>query len=96
MKTCWRAGLEQTLGPGIEEVNVGEVPDSPENEAACLCDKCPSKVDDGMRLYCARGNSTLAVTRGFCPCRWCPLWSGYGLDADFYCDGNDAGGEEVT
>lgn len=22
---------------------------------------------------------------GFCACRWCPLWSGYGLQGEFYC-----------
>lgn len=67
---------------------MGEVPDRPENEAACLCGGCPSKVEDGMRFYCVRGASTMSVTRGFCACRWCPLWSGYGLDRDFYCDGS--------
>ncbi|MBN1630083.1 MAG: DUF2769 domain-containing protein [Thermoleophilia bacterium] len=73
---------------------MAQVPDSPENEAACLCKNCPSKVDDGMHFYCARGASPAVITRGFCACRWCPLWSGFGLSGDFYCDRNPAGGEE--
>jgi hypothetical protein len=86
-------------------VNVGVVPDSEENEAACLCWDCPSKNEEGMRLYCVRGKSAVAVDRGFCACSWCPLWSGYGLTEHFYCDAGDAaaedggglsGGEEVT
>lgn len=69
-----------------------DVPDSDENAAACLCGNCPSKVDDGKSFYCVRGASDKAVTRGFCACRWCPLWSGYALEADYYCDNST--GEE--
>jgi hypothetical protein len=66
------------------------VPDSEENAAACLCGNCPSKNDDSMAFYCVKGKSALPVERGFCACRWCPLWSGYGLQKDFYCaDGAD-------
>jgi hypothetical protein len=84
---------------------MAEVPDSPENEAACLCGSCPSKPEGGMRLHCIRGRSLALVKRGFCACNWCPLWSCYGLGELFYCDGGDggmsglsilAGREEVT
>lgn len=69
---------------------MGRVPDSEENAGACLCGGCPSKNDDGMVFYCVKGKSALLVERGFCACRWCPLWSGYGLEKDFYCaDGAD-------
>lgn len=64
---------------------MGKVPDKQENAAACICGGCPSKNDDGMSFYCAKGQSPAAVERGFCACRWCPLWSGYGLEKDFYC-----------
>jgi len=64
---------------------VGKVPDDQESAAGCLCDDCPSKNQDGMSLYCARGKSPAAVERGFCACKWCPLWSGYGLQGEFYC-----------
>lgn len=70
---------------------MGVVPDSEENEAACLCGDCPSKGDDGMRFYCVRGRSLGGVTRGFCACSWCPLWSGFGLTERFFCDGGDGG-----
>jgi hypothetical protein len=62
------------------------VPDSPENEAACLCGQCPSKAEDGLRFYCVRGRSPAAVERGFCACNWCSLWSGYGLTRLHNCD----------
>ena len=71
---------------------MGEVPDTEDNEAACLCDDCPSKVQDGLRLYCVRGASSMTVDRGFCACSWCPLWSGYDLTGRFYCD--EAGDDE--
>jgi hypothetical protein len=74
---------------------VGIVPDSEENEAACLCRDCPSKSEDGMRLYCVRGESPLAVEKGFCACSWCPLWSGYGLTERFYCDPDARDGEDA-
>ncbi len=61
------------------------VPDNQENAAVCLCGGCPSKNQDGMSLYCARGQSPTPVERGLCACRWCPLWSGLGLEKDFYC-----------
>ena len=64
---------------------MAKVPDSGDNAAACLCRDCPSKKDDNMSLYCAKGKSPATVERGFCACRWCPLWSGYGLEKDFYC-----------
>jgi hypothetical protein len=67
-------------------VRVTDVPDTVENEAACLCGNCPSKADDGRSFYCVRGEGHGPATRGFCACRWCPLWSGYALDSDFYCD----------
>jgi hypothetical protein len=63
-----------------------DISDNEENAAACLCGNCPSKAEDGMSFYCVRGRSSTTVTRGFCACRWCPLWSGYGMQADFYCD----------
>jgi hypothetical protein len=63
-----------------------DIPDTPENAAACLCGSCPSKPADEGSFYCVRGSSELPVTRGFCACRWCPLWSGYALTDDFYCD----------
>ncbi len=69
---------------------MGKVPDSAEDAGACLCRGCPSKNQDDMVLYCARGKSPTAVERSFCACKWCPLWSGYGLEKDFYCaDGAD-------
>jgi len=64
---------------------VGKVSDTEENAAACICEGCPSKKDDGMKLYCSRGKSPQEVERGFCACKWCPLWSGYGLEKEFYC-----------
>jgi hypothetical protein len=64
---------------------VGKVPDNEESLAACICGGCPSKNQDGMALYCAKGKSPAAVERAMCACRWCPLWSGYGLENDFYC-----------
>ena len=73
-----------------------EVPDSPENAAACLCGNCPSKNDDGLVFYCARVTSPLAVTRGFCACNWCPLWSGYGLTKLFFCDGAQVADEDLS
>ena len=76
---------------------MGAVPDSPENEAACLCGQCPSKAEDGLRFYCARERSPAAVVRGFCACNWCPLWSGYGLTRHYFCDmqeGEDEAGSE--
>lgn len=64
---------------------MGKVPDSPENAAVCICAGCPSKNQDGQSLYCARGKSPAAVELGKCACRWCPLWSAYGLEKDSYC-----------
>jgi hypothetical protein len=75
---------------------VEDVPDSEENEAACLCANCPSKNEDGLGFYCVRGKSPLTVGRGFCACSWCPLWSGYGLTKDFYCDGGTALDEDTA
>jgi Protein of unknown function (DUF2769) len=80
---------------------VGKVPDSPDNEAACLCADCPSKTEDGLGFYCVRGESPMTVSRGFCACSWCPLWSGYGLTKTFFCDeGADedepTGGEDAA
>jgi hypothetical protein len=76
----------------MKEVEVGRVSDTKENAAACICAGCPSKTEDGMSLYCARGKSSMAVERGFCACKWCPLWSGYALEKDFYCaEGADQG-----
>lgn len=64
---------------------MAKVPDTEENASACLCKDCPSKSEDGMSFYCVKGKSTVTAERGFCACRWCPLWSGYGLEKDFYC-----------
>jgi hypothetical protein len=64
---------------------MGKVPDTPDSTASCICGNCPSKADDGMSLYCTKGKSTKVVKRGFCACKWCPLWSGYGLENDVYC-----------
>ena len=64
---------------------MARVPDTKENAAACICGGCPSKSEDGMTFYCAKGKSQQAVERTFCACKWCPLWSGYGLERDFYC-----------
>jgi hypothetical protein len=75
---------------------VENVPDSQENEAACLCGNCPSKNEDGMHFYCVRGTSPMTVSRGFCACNWCPLWSGYGLARAFYCDKDQTGEEAVA
>lgn len=72
-----------------------DIPDSAENEAACLCGNCPSKVADERTFYCVRGSSPLPVNRGFCACRWCPLWSGYALAAAFYCDAAVGGDESI-
>jgi hypothetical protein len=69
-----------------KEVSVVTVPDSAENEAACLCRQCPSKVGDGLCFYCVRGRGPSVVAAGFCACNWCPLWSGYGLTSQHYCD----------
>ena len=68
-----------------EEDAVGKVPDTPENAAACLCGGCPSKNQEDMTFYCVKGKSPAPVQRGFCACKWCALWSGYGLEKDFYC-----------
>ncbi len=76
---------------GGEVVNI---PDTAENAAACLCANCPSKVAEDRTFYCVKGCSSLPVTRGFCACRWCPLWSCYGLAGDFYCDGAAPENEE--
>jgi len=70
-----------------------DIPDTAENAAACLCGNCPSKVADGGTFYCVKGPSSLPIKRGFCACRWCPLWSCYGLAGDFYCD---AAAEETS
>lgn len=72
---------------------MADVPDSPENEAACLCGNCPSKNEDGMRFYCVRGTSSMSVNRGFCACNWCPLWSGFGLTRLYNCDKCEDAGE---
>ncbi len=69
-----------------------DIPDTAENAAACLCGNCPSKVPDDQAFYCARGCSPLPIYHGFCACRWCPLWSCYSLDGDFFCDGAAAEG----
>ncbi|OFW58855.1 MAG: hypothetical protein A2133_02180 [Actinobacteria bacterium RBG_16_64_13] len=73
-----------------------DVPDSPENEASCLCGNCPSKNDDGLRFYCVRGPSPAPVNRGFCACNWCPLWSGYALTKVFHCAIAEAGDEPAA
>ena len=66
---------------------MSKVPDTEENASACLCADCPSKGEDGRSFYCVKGKSPTTAERGFCACRWCPLWSGYGLEKDFYCVG---------
>jgi hypothetical protein len=67
------------------------IPDTPDNAAACLCGNCPSKVPDDRTFYCVKGHSQATVTRGFCACGWCPLWSCYALAGDFYCDAAPGG-----
>ena len=89
MKSCWRAGSEKPRGP--EEVGVTAVPDDEQSKASCLCGSCPSKPGDHLVFYCVEGKSPEPVSRGFCACSWCPVWSCYGLSGSLYCDEGAAG-----
>jgi|WetSurMetagenome_2_1015567.scaffolds.fasta_scaffold1173875_2 hypothetical protein len=65
---------------------MGKVPDSAENAAACICGDCPSKPEDLMMLYCARGQSTAKVKTRGCVCPDCSLTADIDLDGDYYCE----------
>ena len=71
------------------------VPDSEDSRASCLCKSCPSKPEGDMVLHCVTGKSPAPVTRGFCACSWCPVWSCYALAGSFFCDEGPAGGEDT-
>ena len=72
------------------------VPDTEESRASCLCGSCPSKPADDMTFYCVSGKSPAPVTRGFCACNWCPVWSCYGMTSTFHCDEGPAGDSNMT
>ncbi len=65
---------------------MGKVPDTEENMAKCICGECPSKPQDDLDFYCARGKSLGSVRRRGCACGDCPLWPEYGLTKGYYCD----------
>ncbi len=77
---------------------MAEVPDTEENLTTCVCGGCPSKPPGDMILYCVKGESPTrgngGANRSFCACSWCPVWSGYGLEAHFYC-GEGAGKDGI-
>ena len=61
------------------------VADSDDNAAGCLCPTCPSKADDGVRLYCNRGLSPLRVRTVGCICTECPVYQANGLADGYFC-----------
>ena len=81
-----------------EEVSVSSVPDSPENEAACLCGQCPSKTEDGLRFYCVRGQELGRVGAGLLRVQLVPSLEWIRPDASLLCDmqaGEDEAGLRV-
>ncbi len=50
---------------------MGKVPDTSDNMAKCICGECPSKNQDDMGFYCAKGKSPLTVRRRGCVCGDC-------------------------
>jgi hypothetical protein len=65
---------------------MGKVPDTNENLAKCICGDCPSKPEDSMALYCAKGKSTARVKARGCVCPDCPLTPEFDLQKDYYCE----------
>jgi len=70
----------------IKEADVGKVADTPENLARCICGDCPSKPQDNLAFYCAKGKSPGSVRRRGCICGDCQNYSDYGLTMSYYCD----------
>jgi hypothetical protein len=52
----------------------------------CICGDCPSKPEDRMALYCAKGKSTARVKARGCVCPDCPLTPEFDLQKDYYCE----------
>jgi hypothetical protein len=65
---------------------MGKVPDTKENMVTCICGECPSKPDDLMALYCAKGKSPATVKARGCVCPDCQLTPEYDLTEDYYCE----------
>jgi Protein of unknown function (DUF2769) len=65
---------------------VGKVADTQENMAKCICGDCPSKPQDDLALYCAKGKSSQSVRRRGCVCGDCQNYADYGLTKAYYCD----------
>jgi len=65
---------------------MGAVPDTMENLAKCICGDCPSKPEDFMALYCAKGKSPAKVKPRGCVCADCPLTPEFDLRKDYYCE----------
>ena len=61
------------------------VPDSDDTATRCLCPTCPSKADDGTRLYCSRGLSAARVRTVGCICTECPVYQANGLVDGYFC-----------
>jgi hypothetical protein len=69
---------------------MARVPDTPENEARCICAECPSFPGEGS-LYCSRGKSQKSVRRRGCVCPDCRNFKEYGLEGEYYCADGAAG-----
>jgi hypothetical protein len=65
---------------------MGKVADTQENLAECICEDCPSKPQDGLRLYCAKGKSPESVRHRGCICDDCKNYVVCGLTKGYYCD----------
>jgi hypothetical protein len=65
---------------------MGKVADTEENMVNCICGDCPSKNQDGMGFYCAKGKSPEPVRRRGCVCGDCRNWAEFGLTRGYYCE----------
>jgi len=68
-----------------------KVPNTPENEANCVCPRCPTWLSTNCpkekqeKFYCAKGKTTCDLSDAGCICGVCPNWEKYGLSKGYFC-----------
>jgi hypothetical protein len=70
---------------------MSKVPNTPENEAKCVCPRCPTWLTNGCPkeknelLYCAKGKTICDLPEAGCICGACPMHEEYKLDGMYFC-----------
>lgn len=70
---------------------MSKVSNTPENEAKCVCPRCPTWLEVGCPkeknelLYCAKGMSACGLAEKGCICGTCPVHEENNLTTGYFC-----------